>query len=138
MVEAALVLPLTLLILLGMFIGGLGVFRYQEVAFLAREGSRYASVHGSQYAKEVSGATAATPQDIYDNAIAPRIVCLDLSQLTYSVTWNTSNDPYTMTSNYEKPLGNTVSVTVSYQWFPELYLIGPYTLSSTSTVPMMY
>ncbi len=33
---------------------------------------------------------------------------------------------------------NTVSVTVSYQWLPELYLTGPITLSSTSVMPISY
>ena len=29
-----------------------------------------------------------------------------------------------------------VTVTVSYQWFPEVFLVGPYNLSSTSTMPI--
>jgi len=28
-------------------IGGMGIFRYQELATLAREGARYAVVHGT-------------------------------------------------------------------------------------------
>ena len=38
----------------------------------------------------------------------------------------------------EKPVANTVTVTVHYTWFPELYLVGPITLTSTSTMPMSY
>jgi hypothetical protein len=105
---------------------------------LAREGSRYACVRGTEYAKNVSGATAATPEDIYENAIKPKIVGLDLSKVSYSVTWNSTNSPSTVTDSYEAPTGNTVSVTVTYKWFPEWFLIGPITLSSTSTVPMAY
>jgi hypothetical protein len=35
-------------------------------------------------------------------------------------------------------VGNTVTVTVTYQWFPELYLVGPIVLTNSSTVPMAY
>src|SRR5262249_25117797 len=86
-VEAAFVFPSFFLILFAILIGGMGVFRYQEVASLAREGSRWASVHGTQYASD-TGKTAATASDVYSNAIAPKIVSLQTSKLTYSVTWN--------------------------------------------------
>jgi Flp pilus assembly protein TadG len=137
LVEMAIVSPVILLLILGLIIGGMGIYRYQEVAHLAREGARYASVRGTQYQQEVTGATAATPQSIYDNAIAPQTVVLDLSKLSYQVTWNSTNSPYT-TTNFELPVGNTVSVTVTYQWFPEWFLIGPITFSSTATLPMTY
>jgi hypothetical protein len=104
---------------------------------LAREGARYASVHGGQYQLE-TGNTAATPQDVYNNAIAPYAVNLDFSQLSYTVTWNTSNMPYSVSSDYVTPINNTVTVTVNYNWFPEAYLVGPIRLSSTSTMPMSY
>ena len=54
------------------------------------------------------------------------------------MTWNKSNMPLQVDTQYEKPIGNTVTVTVTYQWFPEMYLIGPYTLTSTSTAQMAY
>ena len=63
---------------------------------------------------------------------------LDPSKLTYSVTWNKSNQPLQVIEEFEKPIGNTVTVTVTYQWFPEAYLVGPLTLSSTSTAQMIY
>ena len=135
--ESVLVLPVLSAVILGTVIGGYGIFRYQQIALLAREGARYASVHGGQYQQE-TGNAAATPQDVYNNAILPFATNLDLSQLSYSVTWNTSNMPYHTTADYEKPMANTVTVTVSYKWFPEAYFVGPITLSSTSTVPMSY
>ena len=61
LVECAIIYPLTLLLVLAIIIGGLGMFRYQEVASLAREGARYASVRGAKYAQTVAGATAANP-----------------------------------------------------------------------------
>ena len=51
-VEAAVVYPITILLLLGTVVLGLGVFRYQQIQSLAREGARYASVHGPQYAAD--------------------------------------------------------------------------------------
>jgi hypothetical protein len=121
-----------------MIIGAIGMFRYQEVASLAREGARWASVHGAQYARD-TGNPAAGPTDVYNQAIQPRAVAFDPSRLTCTVTWNTDNNPYhTMTvGGNVTPVTNTVSVTVTYQWIPELYL-GGITLTSTSVVPMEY
>jgi Flp pilus assembly protein TadG len=126
-VEAAVVLPVAFLFILGLIVAGWGTFRYLEVASLAREGARWASVHGSQYQQE-TGNAAATAQDVYNNAILPKAVSLDASQLSYSVTWSPNNQP---------PDG-TVTVTVSYQWFPELYIIGPVNLTSKSSMAMCY
>src|SRR5205807_1709413 len=108
-VEMAVILPAVILLLFGLIVGGMGIFRYQEVVHLAREGARYASVRGTQYEAEVSGATAATAQDVYDNAIKPNNVLLDLNKLTYTVTWDTTNSPATVTNSYELPRGNSVS-----------------------------
>ena len=124
-VECAVVFPVTFLLLFGLIIGALGVFRYQEVASLAREGSRYASVHGYQY-QLTTGRPAATAADVFNNAIEPRAVILNPSQLSYSVTWNPDNRQ-----------GSTVTVKVNYQWVPEAFL-GGLTLSSTSTTPISY
>ena len=57
--------------------------------------------------------------------------------LTCTVTWNSSNAPLS-TTNYEDPTGNTVTVKVTYKWFPEVFLVGPITLTSTSTTQMLY
>jgi Flp pilus assembly protein TadG len=138
LVECAVIYPLTFLLLLGLVIGAAGIFRYQQMAHLARQGARYAITHGTQWAKD-TGNTAATPADIYNNAILPNAVGLDTTQLSSSVTWNTSNDPYhtTIVNGGFVVTGNTVSVTVSYQWIPEAFL-GGVQLSSTSVMPMAY
>jgi Flp pilus assembly protein TadG len=96
LVEFALVLNIFSILIVGIVVIGLGVFRYQEVSLLAREGARWASVHGTLYAK-ATGQPAATASDVYTNAILPRLLALDTSQLTYSVTWSTSNQPYSVT-----------------------------------------
>src|SRR5262249_6999412 len=93
MVEYAIVLTILVFLMLGTIIAAIGVFYYQQVSLLAREGSRYASVHGAEYAREEK-VPAATAQDIYNNAIVPKMAGLDPNLLTYSVTWNTNNNPY--------------------------------------------
>jgi Flp pilus assembly protein TadG len=125
-VEAALVYPAAFLLILGLISGGLGIFRYQEVASLAREGSRWASTHGSQYAQD-TGKTAAASQEV-TNYVQSKAVGLDLTKLSVATTWNPNN----------QPRNGVVTVTVSYQWSPEVYLIGTITLSSTSRMPMSY
>lgn len=146
LVECAIVYPAVLLLLLGLLIGAMGVFRYQEMASLAREASRYASCHGGLYAKENN--TSVKSSDIYNNVIVARAVSLNLQQLSYSITcnnpssvpWDTYNYPFHTIINSNGdivPIQNTVTVTLTYQWIPEAYL-GGVTLTSTSVLPMNY
>jgi hypothetical protein len=144
LVECAIVLPVTFFLILALLIGGMGVFRYQEVAALAREGARWASVHGGQCVREAnpnnSNPTLTATSDIYQNAIAPAAVSMDTSQLTYSASWANANQMPTYLDYSQNPpvwRSNTVTVTVTYQWIPELYL-GGITLSSTSVMPVSY
>lgn len=136
-VEFALACPITFFVLLAIMVGGVGVSRYQQVAALAREGARWASLHGAQFEEETRQ-PAATAEDVFDTIILPCAVGLDSEYLSYSVTWQTSNRPLSVTSDAERPVGNTVTVTVAYQWHPALGLIGPITLTSTSTSQMLY
>src|SRR5215472_5836704 len=138
-VECAFVYPVFFLLVLGLLVGAAGIFRYSQLASLSREAARYASVHGGQYAQEMK-VTAPTPADIYNNVVLPMTVGFDTSQLNYSITYNTSNWPYHTTlddNNNVVPIQNTVTVTLTYQWVPELFL-GGVTMSSTSVTPMSY
>lgn len=136
-VEFAITCPIVFFLVFAIIVGGMGVFRYQEVAAMAREGARWASVHGGQYAEE-TGQPAATAADVYNQAILPGAVGLNSEQLSYSVTWDKNNQPLWVNNNVETPIGNKVTVTVTYTWIPEMYLVGPYTLTSTSTAQMLY
>lgn len=137
-VEMAIVLPATLMLILGMVVLGLGIFRFQQVAHAAREGSRWASMHGTQYAAD-TGKPAATASDVFTQAIQKQTVGMAPGQLSYTVTWNSSNAPTTTKTvgNTTTTVANTVSVTVKYQWVPEAYL-GGITLTSTSISTMAY
>jgi hypothetical protein len=139
LLEHALVLPILVLLFLGLVIFGLGVFRHQQMVTLAREGARYACVRGAQYQAE-TGNPAATPSDVYNQAILPMAVGLDVASLSYSVTWPNGNAPVYADPNSippGQPAGATVVVTVTYNWIPEA-LFGGMTLSSTSVMPMQY
>src|SRR5262245_59796341 len=109
--ETALVFPVVVFLILALVVGAAGVFRYQEVCFLAHEAARYAAVHGGDYQKETNTA-AATSDSIYANAIRPRVMTLDTAQLSYAVSWSNGNSPYSVVGSYSKPVGNTVTVTV--------------------------
>ncbi len=139
LVESAIVYPLLFLVLLGTVILVLGVFRYMEVAALAREGCRWASVHGSQYAKDTGKPAATTSADVYNNVIVPQAVGLNLSKLTCTVSWNpNTNDYHTiLLENDVFPVTNTVRVTITYQWVPEAFFF-PITFSSTAESIMSY
>jgi hypothetical protein len=134
------------MLIIGVCIMGLGVFRYQQVATLAREGARYASVHGYQYAQD-TGKSAATAADVFNNAIVPMAVGLNTSNayLTYSVTWTKTTPSGPPPTYYNpnstppgEPIDNYVTVTVTYKWVPEAYVAGPINLTSTSVMPMSY
>jgi TadE-like protein len=151
-VEFAIVAAVSLFFILAMLIGGVGIFRYQEVAHLAREGCRYASTHGGQYQKDGIATQTGVAQVISSADVQayllPKTAALDTNKLSIAASWSPPakatpiNMPtYVDTSNAkvgEVTIQNYVTVTVSYQWFPELYLVGPITLTSTSTMPVTY
>jgi hypothetical protein len=116
-----------MLLLLGTVVLGLGVFRYQQLQCLAREGARYASVHGPQYAAD-SGNAYATNSSVLTH-IETLAVGLDNSKLSCTVTWN-PNPPTTTTPSI-------VTVHLSYDWVPEGYFQSM-TLSASSVMPVTY
>ncbi len=121
-VEAAVVYPVTLLLLIGTMVVGLGNFRYQQLQSLAREGARYASVRGPNYAAATgnSQATAAAVQT-HVQGLSAGMSGLECTAVTYSA----ATDPC------------TVSVTLTYTWKPEGYF-KPMTWTVTSTMPVTY
>jgi Flp pilus assembly protein TadG len=140
LVESAIVLSVTFMFLIGLMVIGKGVSDYQAVAFLAREGARYASVHGGQYA-QVTGGAIATPATVYSNAITPAAGGLDLTNLTYSVTWDDPSENPVYMFNPAKNMYriNYVNVTVNYSWLPLAYLGNSViTLTSTSRMPITF
>ncbi len=124
-VEFAAVASVVLMLVIGLIVCALGVFRYQEIARLAREGARYASVRGAMYSRN-TGRPAATQTDVQQKVILPGSVILDPNKLTTTVAWSPDNQ-----------VGSTVTVTLNYQWLPE-WLFARITLSSSASAPMTY
>ena len=138
LLETALVYPMLGLFLIGTVTIGLGVFSFQQIASLSREGARWASVHGGQYAL-VTGNAMATPADVYNTAILPLAAGLDATKLSYTVTWANANEMPTYTDlETMATVTNTVTVTITYQWYPAAYLGSPVTLTSTAVMPMSF
>src|SRR5262245_828018 len=86
LLEAAMIYPVLFVLVLGIIILGVSVFRYQQVAHAAREGARYAAVHGAKYSSEM-GKSATTAQNVYDNAIKPHLSGAHTENITYAVKW---------------------------------------------------
>ena len=158
-VECAIVFPVLFFLVLATLVGGVGVFQYQQVAHLAREAARYASAHGGQYQQENDTAikTGTLPSVTEDylkkNIVNPQLTWMDPAQVQVTTTFNQPsgsagwdatanrwpNSPYTDPSNGTTySVTNTITVTVTYQWYPLLYLVGPISLQSTSVMPMCY
>jgi Flp pilus assembly protein TadG len=135
-VETAIVYSVVLLLTIGVIIVALGMHDYHQVAALAREGARWASVHGGQY-KQETGNALATPATVYSNAIEPLAAGLDRSQLTYSVTWDQASEMPTYVNSSGNVVPNNVTVTVTYRWVPALYL-SPVNMTSTSVMAVQY
>lgn len=154
LIESALVYPIVFVIMLGIILLATAVFRYQQVAYMSREASRYASVHGAVCASD--GYTAATPDDglwsggtgqctlVYNNAIVPNSAGMHTENISYTVTWSTDNKQTHTTTKVDATTGetqvvsvaNTVTVTVTYTWNTGFF--GTIPVTSTSTVSMAY
>ncbi len=125
--EAAVVYPVTMLLLIGTVVLGIAVFRYEQLQSLAREGARYASVHGPTYASQQDSSYATNGTVL--SYIEP--MAHGLSGLTCSVTWN-PNPPTTSAPS-------TVTVQLSYSWVPEAYFNKQaVAMTASSTMPVTY
>jgi Flp pilus assembly protein TadG len=160
LVEAAFAYPVLLFFVCAVIVIGLGVYRYQQVASLARVGSRYVCVHGSNYQTQTPGNPAAATDDTITTYIKDRAVGLDTTRLTVNVylenatptdvDWDSSTKLPTYTDGSGNTKKNTVKVVVTYTWIPELVpsalaeyrlgaiRFGTLTFTSTSKVPMSY
>jgi Flp pilus assembly protein TadG len=157
LVEAALICPVLFLLTVGIVVGAVAIYRYQEVAHLAREGARYAATHGGRYTEDgqpaATGVSAIASSSDLTSYLSQETIALDPNYLTVSVTWETMDSSGTRAAapgNYPSYVDTTtlvpgqmvkqnyVVVTVSYQWLPEAFLVGPITLTSTAEMPMSY
>ena len=122
MVESALVYSVLLMMVIGTMVMGLGIFRYQQIASLAREGSRWASVHGPTYQSE-NNAAAPTDADL-KAVILAKAVILDSSALTCDL-------------DQTQLAAGVASVSLTYTWTPEAYF-SPIKMTSKSVMNVSY
>jgi Flp pilus assembly protein TadG len=113
--ESALIYPILFMLVLGVILLGLGVVRYQQVSHITREASRWASVHGAKYGTDPlntdANKRAATPQDVYDNAIVPYAAGMQTGTLTFTTTTNATDQTITYTG-----VNDAGTITYSITW----------------------
>lgn len=131
-VEAAVVLILLFLLTSSLVGLALNVSRQQQLTYLAREGARWASVHGGQYASENSKSLI-TDTDVWTNAMLPRLAGMHAGDVTYSVTWTNANQMPTNSG-----ATNYVTVTVNYTGSAWWWVMPSSWRTSTSVMAMQY
>ncbi|MBI3521790.1 MAG: pilus assembly protein [Chloroflexi bacterium] len=117
MVEFALLLPLFLLLVTGLFDLARAVWQENTLAYAAREGTRYAIVHGS--ASDVP-AWPGHDQPVID---VVRGASVGLSNVSVSVSWpDTVGSP--ATTCYDRSCRVAVDATMPFVPLPSQYLLG--------------
>ena len=121
LVETSLVSLPFFALLLSVVAAGYLVFTYNSVSFMAQQGVRWASVHGSASSQP---ATASTVQ----NYVRTQAAGLDSTNIIVTTTWTPNENP-----------GSTVSVNVSYTATPLFTWVLPnsLTMRCTSTAPVI-
>lgn len=122
MVEGALVSSTALAILFGIIEFGQAVWAYNLISHAAREGTRYAIVHGKNSKSPAS-------DDTIKGIVQNQTLGLNPSNLTVKTTWTPDNKP-----------GSVVKVAVTYTFkFMGPYVpTGSYTMRSNSQVTISY
>jgi len=93
LVEFALLLPLMLLIITGLFDVARAVWEENTLAYAAREGTRYAIVHGS------AGVPAADPTDVTNATCSPGdiVICTNIPNVVKQAAIGVPNVTVTVT-----------------------------------------
>jgi Flp pilus assembly protein TadG len=145
--ETAVVLGVLLVLMCGLIVGGIGVFRYQQVACTSREGARWASVRGYDYQTD-TGLSSPTAAQVTADAVLPLAVSMDPAAVTVQVQWIDEGSgtvwDWDAAPKYVRSISpsgeyvaNTVRVTVTYVWSPGIFW-NPITLQSVSQMPMSH
>jgi Flp pilus assembly protein TadG len=119
LVEFALVLPLLILLMVGVFDLGWGIYCYTVVSSAAREGARY-------------GTTDLTINSIQNQAVA-NTVGLNLSPSQVQVTCSYNGSTVTCDPNNQQS-GETITVKVPYTFNPITLFFSPFTVTGQSTM----
>jgi Flp pilus assembly protein TadG len=128
LVETALSISILLGFVFGILVAGMTLYSYNFVAEAARDGSRYAMVHGSSCSGCI--ATNASVQTYVKGLAYPGIKSADLTAVT---TWPDSGASCTPSLSPCNNPGNNVMVVVTYQLPWNFPFISSSTLSLKST-----
>ncbi|HEX2766839.1 MAG TPA: TadE/TadG family type IV pilus assembly protein [Candidatus Limnocylindria bacterium] len=127
MVELALALPIFLVVILGLIEGGRYVFYSETLNHAAREGARYAIIHG-EHAED--GVPTGPPHDPSGAAVKHAV-----REAAYGLQSGgeiTVPDPvYQPNSNRR---GSLVTVTLSYTYTPIVPIFGPITIDAEASL----
>lgn len=118
LVEFALILPVFLLIVLGILEVARAVWQENTLAYAAREGTRYAIVHGAgSESPSGPGASTYTAPD-QDTAVGDvvRRAAIGVPSITVSVTWPDGNN--------QRNSRVTVAASAPFVPLPSQYLLG--------------
>ena len=127
LVEFALLLPLMLLIITGLFDVARAVWQENTLAYAAREGTRYAIVHGS------AGSPAAGPDNPGCSGLLPdQVICTEIPRVVREAALGVQN--VTVVITYPDIVGSTpcadrncriiVDATAPFVPLPSQYLLG--------------
>jgi Flp pilus assembly protein TadG len=126
MVEFALVFPIFIVLLIGLVEGGRYVFYAESLNHAAREGARYAIIHGGN-----SSAPTGPPHDPTGAAVqqAVRDAAVgfgdpDAIEFPVGPTWSPLNNDR----------GSNVTVTVEYTYMPVVPVFGAITVEAEATL----
>ncbi|MGH2500689.1 MAG: TadE/TadG family type IV pilus assembly protein [Candidatus Limnocylindria bacterium] len=114
LVEFALVLPVMLLVILGLFEASRAVWQVNTLAYAAREGTRYAIVHGS------ASDDPAWPGDTSGIVDAVRRAAVGVQNITVTATWP---DTIGGTPCYERNCRVAVDATAPFVPLPSQFLL---------------
>jgi Flp pilus assembly protein TadG len=131
LVEAAFSISILLMLVVGIMQIMMALYCYNYVADAAREGARYAMVHGSSCTGCIAKGTDV--QTYVQNLGLPVI---NTSSLTVTTQWPDTGSICTPSSIPCNNPGNNVKVTVQYQYLPHIPFIRSSTwlMSSTSEI----
>ncbi len=112
LVELAFILPILLLIVTGLFDLARAVFAENTLAYAAREGTRYAIVHGS------ASSTPVGPTNTSDPTIASvvRNAAIGVPNITVTTSWPDGNN--------DRNSRVSVDATAPFVPLPSQYLLG--------------
>jgi hypothetical protein len=112
LVEFALVLPLVLLIVTGLFDVARAVWQENTLAYAAREGTRYAIVHGSGATLALGPSDPAEP----NITLVVRGAAVGISNLSVTTTWPDAKN--------DRGARVQVDATAPFVPLPSYYLLG--------------